>query len=135
MKLYAALATAIAAVAAITLFVYPFAPEDGAAKHAAFDQQSDRDYSLRMPGVEAECAIAKEAAAAPGVSALRKAPGCARVHPAMARVRYWSEDVDGSVTFLSADGETLIRFGVADGPGYESFEPASANLTLATATY
>lgn len=133
MKSFAALAAA--AFAAIVLFPHPPAPDDAVGEHAAFDRKPDRDYSLRMPGVEAECALARETAASPGVSALRKAPGCARVHPAMARVRYWSEEVDGSVAFLSAEGETLIRFGVADGPGYESFEPASANLTLATATY
>lgn len=123
------------ALAAALPFVLPADPGNRAEEMVVSAIAGPRDYSLRRPGRAAECALGRGVSSGQGLSMLAPAPACARVHPAMARVRYWSEEADGSVAFLSADGETLIRFAVADGPGYESFEPASAHLMLATVSY
>lgn len=121
----------ILALAGIVAFAFHAlsATHDGALEQGG---AQDLGYSLSVPGLDGACALDRSATAERGLAALRPGPGCAMLHPAMARVRYWSEERDGSVSFLSAEGESLIRFGVADGPGYESFAPASAHLVLAT---
>jgi hypothetical protein len=58
------------------------------------------------------------------------AQDCDGLLPGLARIRYWHEDADGTVT-LSADGKTAsVVFGPADCVAYESLKPRTPLMSL-----
>lgn len=130
MKTIAGLALATLAAAGILAVQ---GDDDGRPPVADAGEGPGSVYILGTSGGSAECALELVRPADLGATALRPAPGCDEVHPDLARARYWREDADGSIVFLSQAGESLLTFGLDDGPGYLSYEPASAHLRLAAA--
>ena len=59
--------------------------------------------------------------------------GCVTELPALAQVKYWSEDEDGSVAFTAEDGKVAVRFAAGDGHAFESFGAGAPLISLIAA--
>lgn len=117
-----------AGFAAITLAVAGYGAQSWSRDEPdALAAAASERLDLRVAGSRGGCLITRSAADA---GRLMPASHCSEIHPMLAEVRGLRAEADGSVALVSQKGEPLLRFGAADGPGYESFEPASALLVL-----
>lgn len=55
---------------------------------------------------------------------------CDDVMAGMSTVRSWQETLDGAVVLSDGKGAVLAAFAIADGAGYESFEPRLRPMAL-----
>lgn len=127
MKALPALIAAAALLGGVRLFY------DGGGEGQATNAPtpSSGNYRLAANGDEASCAVKRGAEISHGLSLLTVAANCRRILPGIERAKFWREQDDGTVTF-SADGiDPIVTFSVADGDGYESYEPALPLLSLA----
>ncbi|MGI6856578.1 hypothetical protein [Mesorhizobium sp. 1B3] len=58
---------------------------------------------------------------------------CDDVMAGMSTVRSWQETPDGAVVLSDSRGAVLAEFAIADGAGYESFEPRLRPMSLVEA--
>jgi hypothetical protein len=86
-------------------------------------------YELQSPAGDA-CLISRRNAGAGGVHDVMVGQGCSAVYPALGSIRYWREELDGSISLAGSDQAPIVTFAVADGPGYESFRPQLPLLSL-----
>ena len=91
---------------------------------------SSSTYRLTANGDEAACAVQRGAPVSDGLSLLSVTPSCRKLMPGIERVKFWREQVDGSVAFSENGVDPIVTFGVADGDGYESYAPAAPLLAL-----
>ncbi len=95
------------------------------------EASSSGNYRLAANGGEATCAVKRGAEVSDGLSLLTIASDCRLVFPGMERAKYWHERHDGTVAFSANGVDPIVTFGVADGDGYESYEPTVPLLSLA----
>ncbi|WP_295813335.1 hypothetical protein [uncultured Nitratireductor sp.] len=55
---------------------------------------------------------------------------CTQILPSLAEARIWEERADGTVAFVSANGETLVEFFPGDGVSYQSLRPRTPLLSM-----
>ncbi|HWK64756.1 MAG TPA: AprI/Inh family metalloprotease inhibitor [Rhizobiaceae bacterium] len=60
-------------------------------------------------------------------------PACDDVMTGMTTVRSWREMPDGVIVLSDRQGSVLAAFAIADGAGYESFEPRLRPMSLVKA--
>lgn len=59
--------------------------------------------------------------------------GCEDVMAGLSTVRSWTETSDGAVLLSDGQGSVLAAFAMADGAGYESYEPRLRPMSLVEA--
>lgn len=94
---------------------------------------SSGNYRLVANGDEASCVVRRGAEISHGLSLLTVAANCRRILPGIERAKFWQEQDDGTVAFSANGIDPIVTFAVADGDGYESYEPALPLLSLAAA--
>ncbi|MBL8582680.1 MAG: hypothetical protein JNL61_10700 [Rhizobiaceae bacterium] len=86
-------------------------------------------FQLNAPGGES-CRIGDRQTGAGDRAEISLDPGCAKLFPELADVRFWRDEADGSMALAGADGHAIVRFAQADGAGYESYFPKLPLLSL-----
>lgn len=112
-------------------------PANGS-KSAAGPAGADADLSVRAhpvfalakAGVDQGCAVTMGATLPMQRAELELTEACAAMMPALAKARYWQDNSDGTVAFISDEGRAVVEFFAADGVAYESFRPETALLSL-----
>jgi len=87
-------------------------------------------YRLTANGDEGACSVRRGAEVSDGLSRLTVSQNCRDLMPGIERVKFWREQADGSVAFSENGVDPIVTFSVADGDGYESYEPANPLLAL-----
>ncbi len=85
---------------------------------------------FRLMAGSAACTLIKGPVLGEGLNELAVPAECNALMPGLSDMRFWKEEIDGSVAF-STDGTTsLVLFSVADGAAYESYKPARPLMIL-----
>lgn len=88
---------------------------------------------FRLAAGDAACFMTKFDVSAERPARLAADAGCEEVMTGMSTVRSWQETPDGAVILRDGQGAVLAAFAVADGAGYESFEPRLRPMSLVEA--
>lgn len=92
-------------------------------------------YELLRAGRETGCLVGKGNDLAAGRAKLEFGPGCAEGLGEYAGALYWTDEPDGSVAFVKADGSVALRFAVGDGNAYEAFGDGVPLFALTDVNY
>lgn len=92
-------------------------------------------YALLRAGRDTGCTIGKGDQRGDDSVELEFGPGCASGFADYADARYWNEEPDGSVAFVTADGSVALRFMIGDGSAYEAFGDGVPFFALVDASY
>jgi hypothetical protein len=87
-------------------------------------------YLLQFAGLDASCTVSRAAAPESGDARLVIGNGCSET---LARASLWRDNADGSVSFLSPNGRTVLEFAQGDGLAYETFRAGAPLATLISA--
>lgn len=88
---------------------------------------------FRLSAGDASCVMTKFDVSAGRPARLAADTACEDVMTGMSTVRSWQETPDGAVVLRDGQGAVLASFAVADGAGYESFEPRLRPMSLVKA--
>jgi hypothetical protein len=122
-----------AATLGVAAMKQPPAASDGApAKmaEASAVRNADTVFRLETPGGRASCIVRKGRTLSDGRSVLLPGPRCAEIFAPLGQATVWRTGDDGTVDFVDRGGQTLVRFALADGAGYESVRPRSRIFSL-----
>lgn len=125
MKSFLMLGAAVAAVAVV-------ASSDrfaGVTTHSAATAAGET-YLLQFAGFDASCTIRRAPAFNTGDARLVVGDGCSDT---LAGASLWRDNADGSVSFLSPNGRTVLEFAQSDGAAYETFRAGAPLATLIAA--
>ncbi len=89
-----------------------------------------RVFKLASPEASTSCMITRGEELTPGYAPLNVNKGCDEIHPGLSNVKFWREREDGSIAFMDAENSAVAEFAFGDGVDYESYQPASALLSL-----
>ena len=89
-------------------------------------------FTLAKAGADRGCAVTTGRMLPSQRSELKLTDACSAMMPALAKARYWQDNSDGTVSFISDEGLAVVEFFAADGIAYESFRPETALLSLST---
>lgn len=87
-------------------------------------------FKLSSPEASTSCMVVKGQELSPGYANLKINPGCDEVYQGLSAAKFWRERADGSVAFMDAENAPVAEFSFGDGVDYESYQPASAMLSL-----
>jgi hypothetical protein len=87
-------------------------------------------FRVVLSGRQTNCQIHKGDSLSVRKARLVFGAGCVAELPDLARVRYWSEETDGSVAFTAEDGKVAIRFAAGDGAAFESYGAGAPLISL-----
>jgi hypothetical protein len=88
---------------------------------------------FRLSAGDRSCLVTKFDMSDKTPARLAAEAGCEDVMAGMSTVRSWEETPDGAVVMSDGQGAVLAAFAVADGAGYESFEPRLRPMSLVKA--
>jgi len=91
---------------------------------------ANESYLLQFAGFDASCMIRRAHASVAGDTRLVIGENCPDT---LAGVSHWRDNADGSVSFLSPNGRTVLEFAQGDGAAYETFRAGSPLATLVAA--
>lgn len=91
---------------------------------------TNESYLLQFAGFDTSCTIRRADASAAGDTRLVIGESCPDT---LAGVSHWRDNADGSVSFVSTDGQTVLDFAQGDGAAYETFRTGSPLATLVAA--
>lgn len=93
----------------------------------ATQQAPDEAYVLQFAGLDASCTIRRLPTLDGGDARLMVGEGCS---DAMGGAVLWHDNGDGSVSFVSANGQPILDFAQGDGAAYETFRPGAPLASL-----
>ncbi len=64
------------------------------------------------------------------VSPLVADPNCGTVLPGLEQAKFWRDNKDGTISLSRNGVDPIVIFAVADGEGYESYQPALPLLSM-----
>lgn len=99
-------------------------PNDGVPKAAE---------RFRLSAGDRSCLVTKLDGSDNTPARLAAEAACDEVMAGMSKVRSWRETPDGVVMLRDGQGAVLAAFAIADGAGYESFEPRLRPMSLVEA--
>ncbi|WEX10177.1 hypothetical protein [Chelativorans sp. AA-79] len=123
-------ALAVLAVLGTAPFVSPGRNASDAAQAAGTKAKPQSRYELSVSGQKGNCTVVKRGGAELQRAALELTPECVDMMPRLAEARYWQEDGAGELSFVAADGRSVVEFFAADGVAYESLKPLSPIVAL-----
>lgn len=88
---------------------------------------------FRLSAGDRSCFVTKFDVSGKAPARLAAEAACDDVMAGMSAVRSWEETPDGAVVLSDGQGAVLAAFAIADGAGYESFEPRLRPMALVEA--
>lgn len=88
-------------------------------------------YRLVANGDGAACIVTRGAELSDGLSQITVGADCRSLLPGLEHAKFWREQEDGTVALSENGVDPILSFGIADGVGYESFEPRRPLISLA----
>lgn len=119
-----------AAVAAIAVVASNDRLAGVPAKAVARAAVAGETYLLHFAGVDTSCTIRRAPGFNTGDARLVIGNGCS---DALGGASLWRDNADGSVSFLSPNGRTVLEFAQGDGAAYETFRAGAPLATLVAA--
>ncbi|WP_011582134.1 MULTISPECIES: hypothetical protein [Chelativorans] len=121
--------SAFAVLAALGALPYLMA-ESETTGTAIENAKTQNRYHLSVSGREGYCTVVKRGGDKAQRAELQLTPECVAMMPRLADARYWQESGAGEVSFVAADGSSVVEFFAADGVAYESLKPISPIVAL-----
>lgn len=113
---------------------YMFPQPGQRAQVLAAPAASDGTYALFRAGQPTGCTLRRGPAAGNTQTELVM-DGCQDSLGDYADLRFWRDQVDGSVEFVSTDGSVLLQFAAGDGAAYEAFGAGVPLFSLSEGEY
>lgn len=88
---------------------------------------------FRLSAGDRSCFVTKFHVSDKAPARLAAEAACDDIMAGMSTVRSWQETPDGAVVLSDGRGAVLAAFAIADGAGYESFEPRLRPMSLVEA--
>lgn len=92
-------------------------------------------YELLQAGRDTGCVIRKGEQLSDSKVELVLGQGCADGFGDYAEARYWTDEPDGSIALVAADGSVALRFAASDGHAYEAYGDGVPLFALSDASY
>jgi len=89
-----------------------------------------QQFRIVLSGRDTDCSIQRGESLSERKARLVFGAGCLAEMPQLAKVRYWSENADGSVAFTGEDGKVAVSFAAGDGPAFESYGAGTPLISL-----
>jgi len=121
---------AFAALAVLGALPFAMPESETDAAQQAMKAKAQNRYELSVSGQQGNCTVVKRSGGKAERAELQLTPECVKMMPGLADARYWQEGGAGEISFVAADGSSVVEFFAADGVAYESLKPASPILAL-----
>ena len=124
MKMLGAIAMAVAAYGGAQMLRLEPAPAPAAAATTVTGV-----YRLVANGGQA-CTVKRQDISS-ALSPLTVEPDCGDLLPGLERAKFWRDNDDGTVSLSESGVDPIVVFAIADGEGYESYQPSLPLLSMA----
>jgi hypothetical protein len=106
-----------------------------AAPEAGETATASATYQVLRAGHETGCFVSKGRQLSNDKAELEFGRDCADSVGGFAEARYWTDEPDGSVAFMDADGSIALRLAASDGLAFEAYGAGAPLIALAAASY